>query len=286
MNTKADLINAIGKHRKFETYLEISTPTTGNVYDRVSPLVFKEKTILLYRDRSQRGKRRPDTNAPVTEEYQKSIDALISAGKKYDVIFVDSFHTFEQSKIDIENAVRLVSANGAIVIHDCAPIRFETATPYYIAGEWYGHTYKALLHFRISCALNMCVVDTDFGCGVIHMSEPSNAITTAQTLDQVSEWSYYAANRKELLNLLTIEEFCTRYGFPIPPEASETKQETTMKAKATLTTPVRATTTDTKAAEEATKTTMKQKPVSATTVRSTAWKNYYLSRLQRRNFRF
>ena len=46
------------------------------------------------------------------------------------------------------------------------------------------------------------VIDTDFGVGVIKVGE---RIITSQ--DQILDWNYFNNNRKELLNLITWDEF-------------------------------------------------------------------------------
>ena len=50
----------------------------------------------------------------------------------------------------------------------------------------------------------MCVVDTDYGCGVIRKGKPvPMTVNHPESLD----YSFLENNRKEVLNLLSVEAF-------------------------------------------------------------------------------
>ena len=40
---------------------------------------------------------------------------------KFDIIFLDGLHTYEQTIKDINNAIQRIQDNGIILIHDCLP---------------------------------------------------------------------------------------------------------------------------------------------------------------------
>ena len=147
MKTKYDIINFLGKKYNYSTYLEISSVATGYDYDKIDNEIFKIKDILLYYpidDFTYDWKNinvRNDINFG-PDEFEKGLNKL--EGKKYDIIFVDPWHTFEQSKRDISVAINLVSDNGIIVIHDCSPEHFSL-TGQYSMGGWCGQTYEAFI---------------------------------------------------------------------------------------------------------------------------------------------
>lgn len=101
MKTKYDIINFLGKKYNYSTYLEISSVATGYDYDKIDNEIFKIKDILLYYpidDFTYDWKNinvRNDINFG-PDEFEKGLNKL--EGKKYDIIFVDPWHTFEQSK--------------------------------------------------------------------------------------------------------------------------------------------------------------------------------------------
>jgi hypothetical protein len=70
-------------------------------------------------------------------------------------------------------------------------------------GEWTGDCWKAWVKLRSERVdLHMYVVDSDYGCGVItkgtqRLIELPNSLT----------WDTLEKNRKDFLNLISVEEF-------------------------------------------------------------------------------
>ena len=210
MDTKTDIVNYLGRRFNFTSFLEISTSRTGFGYDRVNSDIFKTKEILFYTVNNYHSIR-SDVNKKLLP-YQKSIDVF--RGTKFDVIFVDPWHTVEHSIIDIYTAISLVKDNGFIVIHDCNPPIKEYTGPYHDGG-WCGQTYEAFIRFRLENPnISCCVVDIDMGCAVIRknkVTEKAYSLENNLTLTDVVNWNYFSNHRKQLLNLLSVREFIEKY---------------------------------------------------------------------------
>lgn len=149
----------------------------------------------------------------------------VTAKPRYDIIFIDGDHRSEQVTKDLQNSLRYLSPGGTIVMHDCNPpteLHSTTGTP---NGEWCGDVYKAFLDFKVENHYHYTsyVIDTDYGVGVIKKREYSKnlpaylkgAIKTGLSDDMdnfpdYSSWSSFDRNRKELLNLISPEEFLNR----------------------------------------------------------------------------
>src|SRR6266542_1178180 len=43
--------------------------------------------------------------------------------QKYDIVFVDGLHIFEQAYRDIVNSLKWLNPGGIIVVHDCNPVK-------------------------------------------------------------------------------------------------------------------------------------------------------------------
>lgn len=126
--------------------------------------------------------------------------------KKYDLIFLDGLHTAEQVKKDFENALKVLSPNGYVVLHDCNPEKEEhTIVPRPTkTGHWNGDVYK------FACEIGVYfhkfnVVDIDNGCGV--WNNAADDLITNKTYFFPPAWEYFDKNRKELLNLISWNEF-------------------------------------------------------------------------------
>lgn len=131
---------------------------------------------------------------------------------KYDIIFIDGLHEASQVTKDIHNALDHLKPGGIIVMHDCNPPEYLHTTTG-INGCWTGDTYKAFIKWRLQNPMyDSYTIDTDWGCGVITQDivyldwlEYHDIDTSKET-----EWSYFDQHRKDLLNLISIEEFKTK----------------------------------------------------------------------------
>lgn len=211
INTKSELINYLGKKYNYQSYLEISTMTTGIKFDKIDNDIFKVKDLFLYYPNElqiiDEKEKRKDIDA-VPETYYSCFEKF--KDNKYDIILVDPFHTFEQSKTDIETAMKLISQNGIIVVHDCLPTDESIIGPYK-HGSWCGQTYEAFVDFKINNPnIQTYVVDIDYGCGIIINNSIRNikyCLQNNMILNEVVKWDYFYYNRKEILDLITINEF-------------------------------------------------------------------------------
>jgi len=120
---------------------------------------------------------------------------------KFDIIFVDGLHTEEQTIKDIASSLVALNEGGTIVAHDCLPDTVEAT-----ASHFCGTSYMAPIWYRTSIAnITVQVVDTDTGCAIIRRGE--NKLYTKALYDEAKTFEYYNANKKELLNVLTVDEF-------------------------------------------------------------------------------
>lgn len=126
---------------------------------------------------------------------------------KYDIIFIDGLHHADQVEKDIENALNHVVDGGFILLHDCNPVSYEAQLVPRQTIAWNGDVWKAFVNFKAHYPkMECCVVDTDFGVGVIKVGEP-----IYNTQANIWEWDYFDSHRKELLNLINWDEFKATY---------------------------------------------------------------------------
>lgn len=126
---------------------------------------------------------------------------------KYDIIFIDGLHHADQVEKDIQNALNHIVEGGFILLHDCNPVSYEAQLVPRQTIAWNGDVWKAFVDFKAHYPeMKCCVVDTDFGVGVIKVGEK---MCTLQS--NIWEWDYFNENRKRLLNLVTWDEFKTTY---------------------------------------------------------------------------
>lgn len=184
-----NIINSLIKKYDYKTYLEV-----GTRYG----VCFKE--ILLPRENK--------TCIDIKKEYS-DLDLISSSDdffkqnlKKFDLIFIDADHSYEQSYKDVLNSLQCLNEGGSIVMHDCNPPNEEM-----ILMWWMGTVYKTILKLRIESNLSIFVVDTDCGCGIIR--KDSNLLKTSKLdyIDNIYDFNIFIKNPKTYLNLISVEDF-------------------------------------------------------------------------------
>lgn len=108
----SDVINAIGKSCKALDYLEIGVEA-GITFNRVE---IPNRVAV-------------DPNFKVTPNQLKGEAVAITSdeyfdlhpGQRFDLVFVDGLHTFEQSLRDFCRAVQRLRPSGAVIMDDCNP---------------------------------------------------------------------------------------------------------------------------------------------------------------------
>jgi hypothetical protein len=129
--------------------------------------------------------------------------ATLAPAERFDVVFVDGLHLHEQALRDIENAVRHLSADGTVFVHDCNPASAVSAgrDPEATAGAgWCGDVWKAIAHLRAHRAdLRVETLDTDSGIAVVRRG--SNPKATGELAVDDLDYDDLAARRVDLLGL-------------------------------------------------------------------------------------
>lgn len=185
--TRTEIINIIAEKIKAESYLEIGV-WNGVNFQQIS---IKNKIGV-------------DPYAEVPVNYPIGSDDFFEGNNQmFDVIFIDGLHHADQVERDILNSLKFLNENGAIVCHDLNPIEESRQIIPFAGGAWNGDCWKAWVKLRSQRSdLEMFVVDTDHGCGVIRKG--------SQNLIEVTEeinYKNFDINRKNWLNLISIEDF-------------------------------------------------------------------------------
>lgn len=197
MITRTELINHLIKKYKFKSFLEIGVrnPKKGNFCK-----VKCKKKIGVD----------PDPIIKMNEIYVGTSDEYfknLNNDEKFDIIFIDGLHLEEQVDKDIKNSLNHLSKNGFILLHDCnPPTEFHQRKEYCVNGRypsWNGTVWRSIAKLRMNNKrLKIHVVDTDWGVGVIKPGKQKIFKT-----DQDLTYKLLEDNRKELLNLISTDEF-------------------------------------------------------------------------------
>lgn len=200
MKTRTDLLNHLAEKYNLQRYLEIGVQVPELNFDKI---ICSEKWGVD-----------PDPKAKATFPYD-SDTFFHNFGNDYtdwpddfDLIFIDGLHTAEQVKKDFENALKILSPNGFIILHDCNPEKEEhTIVPRPTkTGHWNGDVWRFAVGFTGYDRLWRWTVDIDNGCTVFwNRSEALNEVVHYGISEM--PWSHFDTNRKELLYLISWDEF-------------------------------------------------------------------------------
>jgi hypothetical protein len=93
-------------------------------------------------------------------------------------------------------------------MHDCNPVSYQAQLPNRQTIAWNGDVWRAFVEFKQNNPdYKCCVVDTDFGVGVIKNSP--NSFNSTPLIDM--DYQTFDSNRKNHLNLITWDEFKTNH---------------------------------------------------------------------------
>jgi hypothetical protein len=195
--TRTELINGLIEKYNFKTYLEIGVNTPAQPgYNWVGVNIPVKHGV--------------DPNVETT--YKMTSDEFFEkyVTQKYDIIFIDGLHLFEQVYRDIINSLEHLEDNGIIVVHDCNPVTEITQRRDRASDSWHGDVWKSIVKLRIENPdIDICTVNTDEGCGIIKKGSQKLLVVDENT--NIEEYSFLENNRKEALNLISVDEFKQKY---------------------------------------------------------------------------
>lgn len=130
---------------------------------------------------------------------------------KFDIIFIDGLHLWEQCYHDITNALNHLSPNGVIICHDMNPLEEMFQRRY--KGEssiWNGDVWKAFVKLRTerNDVFSCMIEDCDTGLGIITwgMQQP---IVLDKPFDKLT-FSDFQKNKAYLMNTVKLNDFIER----------------------------------------------------------------------------
>ena len=87
--------------------------------------------------------------------------------KKFDCIFIDGLHEYNQVFKDIKNSLEALSENGIILLHDCLPTSLhKQAVPRY-KNIWNGDVWKSIVYYRTLQNIDIVTCKIDQGISAI-----------------------------------------------------------------------------------------------------------------------
>jgi hypothetical protein len=202
----------------YTSYLEICTPNTGGTFSMVDKEQFSRRARLIYRCPPDFSDGAPIDFSTEAESSEELLCRLVRSGERFNLVFIDPWHTYTDSLRDIIFGLQLMNDDGVVLLHDCSPLDAASADPDFHTGDWSGVTFAAYLDVVLfTRRISYITVDTDYGCGIITRDDrfahvvdsfPDAAVTSQWRAIQLPEkYPFLDENRSRLLRLLSTEEF-------------------------------------------------------------------------------
>tara|TARA_B110000211_G_C13934960_1_gene488904 strand:+ start:75 stop:749 length:675 start_codon:yes stop_codon:yes gene_type:complete len=163
--SRTEIIKKIINHKNYKSYLEIGCDLDEN-FLRIN------LTDKIGVDPKSGG-----THRMTSDEF------FFNNKKKFDLIYIDGLHTYEQTINDIKNSLNFLNEDGIILLHDCLPKKIWNQVVPRIYGHWNGDVWKAIVEARTMKNLDTFTIIADHGLGLIRKKKNSNILK-----DQISDF--------------------------------------------------------------------------------------------------
>lgn len=144
-----DILNKLIKFRNYKKYLEIGCFENEN-FDKIN---IETKVGV---DPVSGG-----TIRSTSDDFFKTNKDM------FDIIFIDGLHKYEQVRKDIFNSINCLNYNGAILVHDCIPLKLRDQMMPRSHYHWNGDVWKAIVEFRTLKEVDIYTLLADEGIAII-----------------------------------------------------------------------------------------------------------------------
>jgi hypothetical protein len=122
-----------------------------------------------------------------------------SSTENFDVVFIDGLHTYEQIRVDINNALKRVNRPSWIVMHDMLPRNWiEQHIPVVTRRAWTGNVWKVAFELVATPGIDFRILRIDHGVGVIKVTGESAPLVDLSATLNHEHFSFYYDNFAKL----------------------------------------------------------------------------------------
>jgi hypothetical protein len=125
---------------------------------------------------------------------------------KFDIIFIDGLHEYDQVKKDINNSLLFLNDHGVIFLHDCMPMNFISQAVPRARAVWNGDVWKNIAESRTKSEIDTYVIYADNGVGMILKRSNKKILNLKTNNFKKLKFRDYFYNYKEYLNIIYHED--------------------------------------------------------------------------------
>ena len=125
---------------------------------------------------------------------------------KFDIIFIDGLHKYDQVNKDIKNSLKVLNEGGIILLHDCMPKSyFHQAVPR-SRMSWNGDVWKNIVEARTNPEIDTYTCFADQGIGIIFNRPNRNKLVISKNNFKKLKFRDFYYNYREYLNIINSED--------------------------------------------------------------------------------
>ena len=186
--TRSLIVNNIIDRKKYETYLEIGC----------------DKNILF---NSVKIKKKIGIDPVSGGNLRMTSDSFFKNNQdKFDLIFIDGLHQYEQVKRDVYNSLKFLNDHGVILLHDCMPSSFMRQAPKRSSNIWNGDVWRNIVELRTLDQIDTYTIYADHGIGLILKRKNRNKLLLNIKSFKKLKFKDYYENYKLFLNIVHFED--------------------------------------------------------------------------------
>jgi hypothetical protein len=118
--------------------------------------------------------------------------------RRFDTIFIDGDHTYDQVRRDLVNALQHLAVGGWLVLHDMFPREWQEAHVRQISKFWTGEVWKLGFDLIQSPDVDFRLLKIDHGVGVVRKVRAHVAIPDSSDLLREQSFRFFYENIDQL----------------------------------------------------------------------------------------
>ena len=179
--SRTEILQEIINFKRYSKYLEIGCDQDENF----SKIKILEKVGV---DPKSGG-----THRMTSDEF------FLNNNQKFDIIYIDGLHVYEQAIKDIKNSINFLNKDGIIILHDCLPKKIWNQIVPQMYGHWNGDVWKAIVEARTWKDVDTFSIIADHGLGVILNKKNSSILNKKITNFKKIKFKDYYVQHKEFM---------------------------------------------------------------------------------------
>tara|TARA_R110001599_G_scaffold129074_2_gene303177 strand:- start:18228 stop:18818 length:591 start_codon:yes stop_codon:yes gene_type:complete len=181
------------KSKKYNSYLELGVDTGNNFSNIQVANLWEKRGVDIEPIKGHFNYLNARIFIGTTNQFFRQ------TSETFDLIFIDADHERKQFLQDVNNSLLILNPGGTIVCHDCLPVKENHQKVPRVSEQWTGNVWKGWMDLRNTRAdLQMCVIDQDWGCGLIQFGKQKCMNVKESDLT----WSNFKVRKKKWLSIV------------------------------------------------------------------------------------